>query len=61
MFLNRHLSPDKIGKDFRGVLEVRDNVVFMANTAGANGGAVSLPLYICSHRSGFCSFSQRPF
>ena len=28
---------------FRGVLEVRDNVVFMANTAGADGGAVSLP------------------
>ncbi len=27
-----------------GVLEVHDNVVFEANTAGDNGGAVTLPL-----------------
>ena len=26
-----------------GVLEVHDNVVFMANTAASDGGAVSLP------------------
>ena len=39
--------------DFGGRLEVRDNVVFMANTAGADGGAVSLPFYISSHHSGF--------
>ena len=26
-----------------GVLEVHDNVVFEANTAGSDGGAVSLP------------------
>jgi len=29
-----------------GVLEVHDNVVFEANTAGSDGGAVSLPFDI---------------
>ena len=36
----------QVGMDFRGVLEVRDNVMFMANTAGADGGAVSLPVCV---------------
>ena len=34
-----------------GVLEVHDNVVFEANTAGSEGGAVSPPFY---------KFSQLP-
>ena len=32
-----------------GVLEVHDNVVLQANTAGWYGGAVSLPFEIGSH------------
>ena len=32
-----------------GVLWVHDNVVFEANTAGSDGGAVSLPFDIGSH------------
>ena len=32
-----------------GELEVHDNVVFEANTAGSNGGAVSIPFEIGSH------------
>jgi hypothetical protein len=34
-----------------GVLEVHDNVVFEANTATDDGGAVSLPLSCGSHIS----------
>jgi hypothetical protein len=42
--------------DDGGVLEVYDNVVFEANTAGSLGGAVSRPSKIDSHLPGvmFC-------
>jgi len=33
----------------RGVLEVHENVVCEANTAGQHGGAVSVPLEIAFH------------
>jgi hypothetical protein len=36
-----------IGDD--GVLEMHDNVLMQANTAGTDGGAVSLPFEIGSH------------
>ena len=32
-----------------GVLEMHDHVVFEANSAGTDGGAVSLPFNIGSH------------
>ena len=35
-----------------GELAVHDNVVFEANTAGVDGGAVSLPLDTIAHPSG---------
>ena len=38
----------QIQLDKHGMLEVQDNVVFMANTAGRDGGAVSLQSLIRS-------------
>ena len=38
-------SRTQVYMNWAGVLEVHDNVVFEANTAGSEGGAVSLPFF----------------
>jgi len=45
-----------------GVIEVHDNVVLQANTAGHSGGAVSLPFESGSHlRVGACGIHLARF
>ena len=45
-------SRNQIYVGYDGVLEVHDNVVLQANTAGLDGGAVILPFDLGSHLPG---------